>query len=78
MACFPPDSGDVIQGLGGLRKLRFGLGLRGKRGGRAVYFWMLSDEAAVMLTAYAKNEKDGLSPSDRKALIALVKECTDD
>lgn len=45
-----PMVGDVIQGLGGIRKLRFGLGNRGKRGGaRAIYFLMVADDVAVML-----------------------------
>lgn len=74
-----PLAGDVIQGLGGIRKMRFGLGGRGKRGGgRAIYFVILSDDTALMLTAYAKNEMADLSASDRKALLALVKELTDD
>lgn len=74
-----PTVGNVIQGLDGIRKMRFGLGNRGKRGGgRAIYFLMLSDDAALMLTAYAKNEMADLSVADRKALLALVKELTDD
>lgn len=72
-----PTAGDVIRGLAGLRKIRFAFGGRGKRGGgRAVYFLMLPDDTAVMLTAYAKNEKDDLSPADRRALLALIKEIT--
>ena len=74
-----PSAGDVIQGLGGIRKIRFGLRNRGKRGGgRAIYFLMLSDDTALMLTAYAKNEMADLSSSDRKALLALIKDLTDD
>ena len=73
-----PNVGDLIQGLGGIRKIRFGLGNRGKRGGgRAIYFLVLADEAVLMLTAYAKNEKADLSSSDRKVLLKLVKELTD-
>lgn len=74
-----PEAGDVIQGLGGIRKIRFGIGNRGKQGGgRAIYFLMLSDDTALMLTAYAKNEKADLSSADRRALLTLVKELTDD
>jgi hypothetical protein len=74
-----PTAGDVVQGLGGIRKIRFGLGNRGKRGGgRAIYFLMLGDDTAVMLSVYAKNEMADLSSTDRKALVALVKELTDD
>lgn len=74
-----PTAGDVVQGLSGIRKIRFGLHNRGKRGGgRAIYFMMLADDAALMLTAYAKNEKADLSSEDRKALLALIKELNDD
>ncbi len=73
-----PTAGDVIQGTGGIRKLRFGFGGRGKRGGgRAIYFVWLSEDTAVMLAAYAKKEQDDLSAADRKALAAIVKELTD-
>ena len=35
-----PDAGDVIQGSGGIRKVRWGGSGRGKRGGsRMLYFW---------------------------------------
>lgn len=74
-----PVAGDAIKGLGGIRKIRFGLGNRGKRGGgRAIYFLMVTDDTALMLAAYAKNEQSDLSSADRKALLALVKELTDD
>jgi hypothetical protein len=73
-----PTAGDLIQGTGGIRKLRFGFGGRGKRGGgRAIYFLWVSEDTAIMLTAYAKNEQDDLSAADRKALAAIVKELTD-
>jgi hypothetical protein len=74
-----PTAGDVIRGLGGVRKIRFGIGGRGKRGGgRAIYFLMVSDDVALMLTAYAKNEKSDLSETDRKAILALLKELDDE
>lgn len=72
-----PTLGDVIVGLGGVRKVRFALRNKGKSGGgRAIYLLMLDDDTAVMLAAYAKNEKADLTPADRKALEALVKELT--
>lgn len=74
-----PTIGDVIPGLGGIRKLRFGLGNQGKRGGgRAVYFLMLADDAALMIFAYAKNEQEDLTTEQRKAALALTKEMTND
>jgi len=74
-----PTSGDVIPGLGGLRKIRFGFGGRGKRGGgRAVYFLVVADDMAVMVFAYAKNEQEDLTTEQRKAALALIKEMTND
>ena len=74
-----PEAGKVIRGLGGVRKIRFGIGNRGKSGGgRAIYFLMLADDIAVMLTAYAKSEKEELSPQDRKAILNALKELADD
>lgn len=74
-----PTSGDVIPGLGGIRKIRFALGKKGKRGGaRAIYFLMVADDAAVMLFAYAKNEKEDLTNEEKKAALALLKEILDD
>ncbi|HEX6859779.1 MAG TPA: DNA-binding protein [Caulobacteraceae bacterium] len=70
-----PKAGDVIQGLRGVRKVRFGLPSRriGKRGGgRAVYYLMVMDDALVLLAAFTKNEKADLSDPDRKGLLKLV------
>ena len=69
-----PTVGDVIPGLSGIRKLRFGLGNQGKRGGRAIYFLMLTEDSALMIFAYAKNEQEDLTTEQRKAALALIKE----
>ncbi|MXW78855.1 MAG: hypothetical protein F4Z57_07690 [Gemmatimonadetes bacterium] len=46
---------------------------RGKRGGiRTIYFHPTASEAVYMLTAYAKADRDDLSPADKKALTRLV------
>jgi hypothetical protein len=34
-----PDSGDIIQGSGGIRKIRWGVGGQGKRGGARVIYY---------------------------------------
>jgi hypothetical protein len=74
-----PEAGAVIPGLGGVRKLRFALGGKGKRsGGRAIYFLMVSEDLAVMLFAYAKSDKEDMTPAERKAALAVMKEITDD
>ena len=73
-----PTCGDVITGLSGIRKFRFGFGGRGKRGGgRAVYILMMANDTAIMLFAYAKNEQEDLTSDQRKAVLALIKELKD-
>src|SRR4051812_35476883 len=74
-----PNAGDVIPGLNGLRKIRFGMGGKGKRGGgRAVYFLMVSEDTAFMVFAYGKSDQEDLTAEQRKAALALIKEITDD
>ena len=50
---YNPASGDLIPGTGGVRKLRWGLAGRGKRGGaRVVYFHHDAEMPLFALTAY--------------------------
>jgi hypothetical protein len=52
-----PESGDVIRGTGGVRKIRWAVKGRGKRGGvRVVYVARAAKEVIWLLTIYAKNE----------------------
>ena len=56
-----PEAGDLIRGSGGVRKLRWGLAGRGKRGGvRVIYYLQLQQGQVWMLTLYAKNEADSI------------------
>ena len=74
-----PTIGSVIPGLGGIRKVRFRVGNKGKRGGgRAIYFLMVADDVAIMLFAYAKSEQEDITSDQRKAALALLKELQDD
>ena len=73
-----PSAGDLIPGTGGVRKLRWGLEGRGKRGGaRVVYFYHNAEIPLFALTACAKNERTNLSQqdcNDFKKLTALLVE----
>jgi len=58
-----------------VRKARFRIGNRGKSGGgRAIYYVVMADNAVLMITAYAKAEKEDLSPDDRKAILRVLEE----
>jgi hypothetical protein len=73
-----PTVGDVIPGLGGLRKVRFRFGNRGKRGGgRAIYFLMVSADTAVMVFAYAKSTQEDLTSDERAAAKRLMEDWID-
>ena len=70
-----PEIGDVIPGLRGVRKIRFGMAGRGKRGGgRAIYYVIWRNEVVLMITAYAKTEKEDLAAEDKKAILRLLEE----
>ena len=75
---YNPTSGDLVPGTGGVRKLRWGLEGRGKRGGaRMVYFHHDAGMPLFALTTYAKNERADLSQQDRndfRQLTALLVE----
>lgn len=69
-----PTAGDLIQGTGGVRKLRWGLEGRGKRGGaRVIYFYQMADMPRFALTIFAKNERADLTQQDRNDLRRLTK-----
>jgi hypothetical protein len=69
-----PDSGDLIRGSSGIRKLRWALPGRGKSGGvRVIYFWRVTESQILMLTMYAKNEQANLTAAQVKQLAKLVK-----
>jgi mRNA-degrading endonuclease RelE of RelBE toxin-antitoxin system len=70
-----PDAGPVIRGSGGIRKIRWSVRGRGKRGGvRVIYYWAVAQNQVLMLFIYPKNEQDGLSPAQTKALKLVVEE----
>ena len=67
-----PDAGDVIQGTGGLRKIRWSVEGRGKRGGvRVIYFHVNALAQLRMLLIYRKGVKDDLTAAEKKILRSL-------
>jgi mRNA-degrading endonuclease RelE of RelBE toxin-antitoxin system len=71
-----PEKGDVIEGTGGLRKLRQPDPRRGKgkRGGlRVIYYWWIGGDQFWMFTVYDKDQADDLTPAQRKVLKQLLK-----
>ena len=70
-----PEQGPIIQGSGGLRKVRWPVAGGGKRGGlRVIYYWAPTEQAFYMLYAYTKAEQGDLSPAQSRMLCRLVRE----
>jgi mRNA-degrading endonuclease RelE of RelBE toxin-antitoxin system len=70
-----PNMGRVIRGSGGLRKARWSIAGRGKRGGlRVIYYWPVAQDKILMLFIYPKSERDDLTPEQLKVLRSIVEE----
>ena len=68
-----PRSGVLIEGPGGVRKLRWGLAGRGKRGGVRVIYYVYDESIPLyLLTMFAKNDRANLTRAERNELAALV------
>ena len=60
-----PESGDVIPGADGARKVRWSRPGMGKRGGaRVIYFNLIADEVVLLVAIYTKTERDNILPRD--------------
>ncbi len=70
-----PMSGDVMEGTGGFRKLRWPDPRRGegRRGGlRLIYFFFAAEQQIWLMTVYGKDEMDDLSAAQKKLLKAAL------
>lgn len=77
--CMYPESGDIIQGTGGLRKLRWALPNKGKSGGvRIVYVDFAYYERIYFISAYAKSDKINLTHEERNQIRKFIKILSDE
>ncbi|GAA5169815.1 type II toxin-antitoxin system RelE/ParE family toxin [Modicisalibacter zincidurans] len=67
-----PDKGDLIQGTGGLRKIRMALGHQGKQGGARIIYFLATAEVVYLILAYPKSVKDSLTPAEKATLKTLT------
>lgn len=68
-----PTMGDIIQGSKGVRKTRWAVGNKGKRGGvRVFYLDITASKEIYLIAVISKNEKANLSKSEINILAKLV------
>lgn len=68
-----PEAGAIIVGSGGLRKIRWSLPGRGKRGGaRMIYFYWVVKSRIYLLYAYSKSAKSDLTREQIRLLAGLM------
>ncbi|HTD17756.1 MAG TPA: type II toxin-antitoxin system RelE/ParE family toxin [Chthoniobacterales bacterium] len=73
-----PEKGEMIQGTGGLRKVRMRLPGRGKSGSaRVLYVWLDSASRVILCTAYTKAKTENMSGADKAEFKKLVKKLND-
>ena len=52
-----PESGKIVRGSGGVRKIRWAISGKGKSGGvRVIYYFKKQNDEIWLLTIYSKNE----------------------
>ncbi|WP_067585794.1 type II toxin-antitoxin system RelE/ParE family toxin [Endozoicomonas ascidiicola] len=69
-----PDSGDIVRGSGGVRKVRWATEGKGKSGGvRVIYYWKKSDHEMWMLTIYSKSEQASLPGHILRKIAEAIK-----
>ena len=69
-----PDVGKIVRGSGGVRKLRWAITGKGKRGGiRVVYYWKRQDDEIWLLTVYGKSERQTIPGHILKKIAEEIK-----
>ena len=73
-----PQAGVLIEGTGGIRKLRWAREGMGKSGGvRVIYYFHSERMPLYLLTVFGKNERADLSMAERILLSKFVKRLVD-
>ena len=70
-----PDQGDLLEGCGGVRKVRLAIRGRGKSGGaRVIYFYLRHRARIYLLYLFTKGDADNLSAAGKKAMRELAQQ----
>jgi RelE toxin of RelE / RelB toxin-antitoxin system len=68
-----PTAGAIVQGTGGIRKLRWAVPGRGKRGGaRVIYYFYNQSVPLLALDMYAKNDQEDLTEGQKKRFRVIA------
>ncbi len=70
-----PDAGKIVRGSGGVRKLRWAMSGKGKRGGiRVIYYWKRADDEIWLLTVYGKSERETIPSHILRKIAKEIKD----
>lgn len=68
-----PESGVIVRGAGGIRKLRWSAQDKGKsRGVRVIYYYHNKSMPLFLLTVFGKGEKANISKGERNQLASIA------
>lgn len=69
-----PEAGDIVQGTGGVRKLRWvnPKNNKGKSGGLRILYYYNGDILILLLSAYSKSDSENVSEAERNRLKEIV------
>jgi hypothetical protein len=70
-----PEAGNIVRQTGGVRKLRWAISGKGKRGGiRVIYYWKSRDAEIWLLTLYAKSQRETISSHILRKIAEEIKD----
>ena len=74
-----PKAGRIIQGTGGLRKVRIARSGKGKGGGtRVIYYYHNKDKPVLLLLIYAKADLENMTDAQKAQLKKHVEAIIDE